>query len=89
MEKIDKNLDPDLFQFLEDELKLFEETCREFNGNFIFRVKSSNNSIFLNISETKPQKQFKVNERKLVHDKIQKPKLLPKPKLFPKPNLVK
>ena len=81
-----KNSDQDLFQFLEAELKLFEEICQEFNGIFIIQVKST--IIFLNISEAKPQKQVKIIERK-VHDKIQKPKLLPKPKLFPKPNLVK
>ena len=35
MEEINKNSDQDLFQFLEDELKLFEETCEEFNGIFL------------------------------------------------------
>ena len=37
MEAINKNSDQDLFQFLEDELKLFEETCEEFNGIFIIQ----------------------------------------------------
>ena len=32
METVKTNSDPDLFKFLEDELKLFEETCQEFNG---------------------------------------------------------
>ena len=34
METINKDSDQDLFQFLEDELKLFEKTCEEFNGIF-------------------------------------------------------
>ena len=89
METINKKSDPDLFQFLEAELKLFEETCQELNGIFIIQVKSRNSFLFLNISETKLQKQREITDRKLVHAKLQKPKLLPKPKLFPKPNLVK
>ena len=47
MEAINKNSDQDLFQFLEDELKLFEETCEEFNGIFIIQQVQ----IVINISQ--------------------------------------
>ena len=46
METINRKSDQDLFQFLEAELKLFEETCQEFNGIFILKVQIVIKKIF-------------------------------------------
>ena len=45
MENINTNSDKDLFNFLKDELRIFEETCEEFNGIYCYVNKSINNKI--------------------------------------------
>jgi len=66
METIKRNVNEDLFQFLKDELRIFEETCEEFNENKLQnKIKITDRKMPL------------VQKPKL----LPKPKLFPKPNL--------
>ena len=73
------------FQFMQEELRIFEETLDELGRN-IYKCQESGSSTYFYFSEknmnttTQTDQEFKVQ-----NIEVKKPKLLPKPKLYPKP----
>ena len=78
------------FDFLEEELNIFEKTFEELAGQSIFFTFFFADKSFIIGKPLEPEAEKKNITESTPGAKIkEKPKLLPKPKLYPKPSNVK